>query len=156
MRARFRPIVPRRLLTEPEKLMDAVEDALDKAAADIKRDFESTVSSWDTVVRFMILSRKGEREVATNNKIYKWVNDGTKKHVIRPKNAKMLVFMLGGAPKTKPGYVGSGPGRQGAALAFAMKVFHPGTKPRRFNKIIRNQWANKLPKLLQKAINDAV
>lgn len=152
----MRPIVPHHLLTEPEKLMGAVEDALDKAAAEVKHEFELTVSSWDTVVRFNVLSRKGEREIRTNNKIYFWVNDGTKKHVIRPKNAKMLVFMLGGAPKTKPGYVGSGPGRIGPVLAFAMKVFHPGTKPRRFNKVIKQQWLYKLPRLLQKAINDAL
>ena len=43
-----------------------------------------------------------------------WVNDGTRPHVIRARNAKFLRFTVGGV------------------VMFRRSVMHPGTKPRKF------------------------
>jgi hypothetical protein len=43
-----------------------------------------------------------------------WVNDGTRPHIIRPKNAKVLAFKSGGR------------------TVFAKVVHHPGTRARPF------------------------
>lgn len=43
-----------------------------------------------------------------------YVNDGTRPHVIRPRNAQVLRFRVGGR------------------IVFARKVDHPGTKPNPF------------------------
>jgi hypothetical protein len=156
MRTRLRVIVPRRLVFNPKKLNAAINDALDDAAKEVRRDFDETVSSWDTAVRFVTFSRTGERIVSTKSDIYRFVNDGTKKHKIEPRKAKLLAFKLGGAPKTRAGVIGSGPGHAGGVTAFAKAVMHPGIKARRFNKAIKTKWQKLLPKLLQDAINDAL
>jgi hypothetical protein len=153
VRTRLKVIVPRKLVFDPKKINRAIDDALDEAAREVRLDFDETVSSWDTPVRFVTYSRSGERVVSTKTAIYIWVNDGTKRHPIKAKNAKALAFSLGGAPKTRAGVIGSGPGHGGGAIAFAKSVMHPGIKPRRFNKAIKTKWQKLLPKLLQESIN---
>lgn len=156
MRAKMKPIIPKHFRLDEKRFKDAIEDALNDAAKQVKAAFEDTVQSWDTPVRFITYSREYEREVSTSNKIYFWVNDGTKKHKITVKGAKALAFRLGGAPKTRAGVLGSGEGNPGGAVAFAKYVMHPGIKPRKFNKLIRDIWLYKLPQLLQKALNDSL
>lgn len=156
MRAKMKPIIPRHFRIDERKFKDVIESALDDAAKQVKEDFEDTIQSWDTYVKFVTYSRSYEREVTTNNQIYSWVNDGTKKHKITVKNAKALAFRLGGAPKTRAGVLGSGEGHPGGAVAFAKYVMHPGIKARKFNKLIRDIWLNKLPRLLQRALNESL
>lgn len=156
MRTRLRAIIPRKLLYDPKKLNRAIEDALDEAAKEVKLDFAETISSWDTPVRFIIYSRTGERTVSTKNEIYFWVNDGTKEHTITANKAKRLAFRVGGAPKTRAGVIGSGPGHAGGAVAFAKAVMHPGIKPRLFNKAIKTKWQKLFPRWIQDAINAAL
>lgn len=156
MRARMKPIIPRTLLFDPEKMHRTIEDALDDAAKEVRKDFDITVQSWDTHVPFKTYSRAYERTISTNNAIYFFVNNGTKKHRIAARNKKFLAFMMGGSAKTAPGVFSSGAGHPGSVLVFAKRIMHPGIKPRKFNKIIRDKWLNELPRRLQRAINDAV
>lgn len=51
-----------------------------------------------------------------------YVELGTKPHVIRPRNRKVLAWPAGGARL-------SGSARRGGKMAFARVVHHPGTKP---------------------------
>lgn len=53
--------------------------------------------------------------VGTDNPIAMFVHEGTRPHIIRPRNAKVLRYWLGSG-----------------AVVFAMKVNHPGTRPNRF------------------------
>jgi hypothetical protein len=156
MRTRLRVIVPRRLVFDPKRLNAAIEKGLDDAAKEVRLDFDKTVSTWDTPIRFMTLSRTGEREIYTKSDIYRFVNDGTKKHKITAKQGKALAFSSLSGPKTFPGVLGSGEGYRGSTIAFAKSVMHPGTKPRLFNKAIKTRWQKLLPKMLQDAINDAL
>jgi hypothetical protein len=156
MRTRLRAIVPRKLIFDPKRLNRAIEDALDDAAKEVRKDFDETVSSWDTYVPFITYSSTGERIVSTKSLVYRFVNDGTKKHKITVKRAKALAFALGGAPKTRAGIIGSGPGHAGGATAFAKSVMHPGIKARKFNKAIKTKWQKLLPKWIQDAINNAL
>jgi hypothetical protein len=156
MRPRLKAIVPRKLIFDPKRLSAAVEEALDDAAKAVREDFDKTVSTWDTYVPFLTLSRTGEREIYTKSLIYHFVNDGTKKHKITPKKAKALAFASLSGPKTQPHVINSGAGFSGGVLQFAKSVMHPGTKPRLFNKAIKTKWQKLLPKWLQEAINDAL
>ena len=64
----------------------------------------------------ILRTRKGRLLRLQNPKRHaKWIEDGTKPHVIKPRRAKLLRF------RAKSG-----------ALVFARKVNHPGTKPYRF------------------------
>jgi hypothetical protein len=53
-------------------------------------------------------------EVFATSKVALMHHDGTRAHIIRPRNAKVLRFTVGGA------------------VVFAQEVHHPGTKPNRF------------------------
>lgn len=155
-RTRLRVIVPRKAIYDPAKLDRAIERGLDDAAKEVRLDFDETVATWDTYVRWLTLSRTGERQIYTKSDIYRFVNDGTKKHRIDAKKAKALTIKVGGAPKTRAGLIGSGPGHPGGGVAFAKWVMHPGIKPRHFNKAIKAKWQKLFPKLLQDAINAAL
>jgi hypothetical protein len=78
-----------------------------------------------------------------NKQIWIYVDEGTKPHVITPKQAPRLVFQWGGkgsyVPKTlaKPARTVSGGGRvKNARMVYAKKVQHPGTEAREFTKTI--------------------
>jgi hypothetical protein len=156
MRTRLRAIVPRRLAFDAKRLNAAIEGALNEAAKEVRLDFDDTVSTWDTPVTFTTYSRTGERIVSTKSMVYHFVNDGTKRHEITPKNAKVLAFSSLSGPKTQPNVIGSGQGFRGGVIAFAKRVMHPGTKPRYFNKAIKTRWNELLPLLIQEAIDNAL
>jgi hypothetical protein len=63
-----------------------------------------------------------------------YVEKGTKPHVIRPRHKSALRFPAGGVGVTLSGRVRTGEVRSlgNGAYAFAMKVNHPGTKPKPF------------------------
>ena len=97
------------------------------------------------------------RPTGPDAKIYRFVNDGTRPHKIRPKRAKALSFVTGGkgsyVPKTKPVGQFGGPGIvRGGERVYAQEVDHPGTKPRNFDLRI----SNKMAPVLAKAIREAV
>lgn len=156
MRTRLRAIVPRRLAFDAKRLNAVIEGALDDAAKEVRLDFDDTVSTWDTPITFITYSRTGERTVSTKSMIYHFVNDGTKRHEITPKNAKALAFSSLSGPKTQPNVIGAGQGFRGGVVAFAKRVMHPGTKPRYFNKAIKARWKELLPLLIQEAIDNAL
>lgn len=68
---------------------------------------------------------------------WRWVDKGTRAHVIRAKNVPNLVFRRGGVPKTRANPARFGAGRP-ARGAWVMKpsVNHPGTKARNFSRKI--------------------
>jgi hypothetical protein len=68
----------------------------------------------------------------TNAKIYGFVDEGTKAHVILPKRSKYLAFSSGYKAKTRVGIIGSEPGGSFGESVFAAKVHHPGFPGRKF------------------------
>ena len=70
--------------------------------------------------------------VWTNHQKWNWANEGTRPHVIRARRAPMLVFAVGGRPKTKPGRIAAGPGKKGNKVIRKKAVQHPGGKARDF------------------------
>lgn len=74
-------------------------------------------------------------------KIYGFVTKGTRRHVIRARNAPRLAFLWGGKgsykPKTAPkGKIG-GPGKVvGGRMHYPLAVVHPGSEAREFEKVI--------------------
>ncbi len=81
-----------------------------------------------------------------------FVELGTKPHVIRPVKARALAWGQGGSR----GYVTAASGRQyyrssGGSTVFAMRVNHPGTKPKPFMKKIVDKSASEIGRLFQQA-----
>lgn len=78
-----------------------------------------------------------------NKAIWRYVNEGTKPHVIRPRRAKSLRFRWGGPgsykPKTAVGGGYGGPGVPSGPERHFMYVNHPGNDAREFEKHIANK-----------------
>ena len=132
---------------------------LEKYAKDVKLDFDATTATWEHKVKFetdvLVLPDIVSVKVWTEDEIYRYVDKGTKPHVIKPKNKPRLAFMAGGTPKTQPGQDTAGPGSKGTTsvvLPVGMAVNHPGTKARNFTKEIRKYHQKDFYSRIDKAI----
>lgn len=122
----------------PKAQERAIENFLNAAAEDFRVDFLVTTQTWKDKPAFTIEKNPGERIVATNNKIYKFVSGGT-----RVRYATMTPDFVA---KTTPDTIGSGPGRGGKAFVNRNKP-KPGIKARNFPAAIKKKWGPRMTKL---------
>lgn len=116
----------------------------------LRPDFSLEVTVQPTRIQILVTPR------GRNKKIFRYVNEGTKAHLIQAKNGAYLKFQTGHSPKTKPiakYNVGNG-GRTGR-WATVKQVKHPGTKPRDFTKTFVEEALPELRKQTEKAFRRA-
>ena len=136
-----------------ERLPRQLDKALDEEAQLIKADFAKSTGGWSTAVNFAITSGSFSRKVGTTNRIYGFVNEGTPPHMIYPRG-KFLFFGVPYTAKTRPGNLESGGGgSRGDTPVFAREVQHPGTAPRKFNKLIADKAQPRFYKRIKQAIS---
>lgn len=128
----------------------------------LKRDHEKVVAAWKHKPKFGSVFKVRADVISANvyafgvnAKIWFWVNDGTKAHIIRPKNKGLLKFQTGYKPRTARGGFG-GPGKADGNWVFAKEVRHPGTKARNFTKLIVRRAAPRFRSRVEKAFKKAV
>lgn len=155
MRAKIKPIIPKRVFIDVNAYAEAIEEALDQTAQESKADYEKTTRTWQTQVNFTINKTKYGRSIGTRNKIYGYVDQGTEPHIIRPRRAKRLRFATGGTPKTRINTIASYKGKRGTNWRTAMQVNHPGTKARNFTAVINTRNKRRLPKNMRAALKKA-
>ena len=127
--------------------------ALKEVGKTLKNDFEDTTKYWKHKPKFEILADLSGPGpfvlVATDDEIYRYVNEGTKPHEIwagaytGKNNKRVLAFPSVFTPKTKPGSLTSGRGHKGKVDTFVPMVHHPGTEAREFDEQIekkRDKW----------------
>lgn len=130
---------------------------------EILNDFLKTAETWEHKPHFSGgVTMRGKIvavDVHTSDKIYGYVSEGTRKHVIKPKYAKRLRFKWGGPgsyrSKTFTGVIGSVSGGAFGPEVFRKKVNHPGTKARKFHETIKKKWSPIFKRRLQAALNRA-
>lgn len=132
---------------DPNKHRQAIEQALDNAAALALAGFQSSVSTWEHKPEFTVTREPGKRTVATNDPQYGWINNGT-----AVRYATMTPDFL---PKTKPGFLGSGTGRGGVLFVNRNRP-RPGIEARRFDQLVLEQIDPQFASLVQAEINRAV
>jgi hypothetical protein len=149
------PIIPKSLLRDVQDIERDIAHALDTTIIAVQTDFESTTGTWKHNVHFT-LGRPSpyERECATNDAIYGYVDGGTKPHLIRPRRARRLRFKTGYRAKTTPGVIGSTGGGASGPVVYARAVRHPGTKARKFADAIAKKAEKMLLAELDKAMKD--
>lgn len=97
-----------------------------------------------------------EIRITTNDHIFRWVDEGTRPHVIMPKRrGGVLVFGAPSVAKTMPGFIASRAGSRGP-LRFARRVRHPGTRPRRFTETITRKWQAQARTLMTRRVKMAL
>lgn len=152
-----RVILPKKLLADPAKLSRAITNTLNATAQGVKTDFGVTQQTWKHKAEFAITSpSQYEREVSTDDDIYRFVNDGTRAHPIAP-HGKVLVFNTPFQSKTLPRSIASRAGSVGATTVITRKpVQHPGTAAREFDKVIAQKWDKQMAATFQRAIDSEV
>lgn len=157
---KIKVIIPRGLLLDPARLVRGLENGLTAAAKATKIDFDVTTQTWRKRPDFTIKDQPSERIIATDNEIYGYVNDGTRPHIIVAKNGKSLAFKWGGkgsySPKTAVRVIGSGASSQSGSIIRPRAIHHPGTDAREFDQVIADKWEDKLPEIVQRAIDSEV
>ena len=139
-RAVFRSISPS--LVNPALFQDAFMKAAREMEKDVKGAFVDATSGWKKPPTWRGYVRLTASNiyisVGTDNEIFKFVDEGTKAHIIRPVRAKMLHWQENGQD------------------FFAKEVHHPGTKAQNISKEIREIWLGLMPDYFDKYLLEAL
>ena len=136
-----------------------VSNELEAETQRVKKAYEGTTGTWVHKPKFYVKYRgKRSAEVRTKSKVYRYVDSGTRPHVIRVKRAKTLAFNTQGfQSKTVPRRLKPRAGkRAGPPKAFPVQVFHPGFPARGFSTIIRYRSKKRFKRNVDRAIRKAV
>ncbi len=68
-----------------------------------------------------------------------WLDDGTRPHKIKAKNAPKLIFQTGYRRKTKAKTISSSSGGSFGPVVAALEIDHPGTEANEFSLTIANK-----------------
>ena len=126
----------------------AFEREIKKAVSDVgrqmKRDFESPVSTWNNRPSFRMHDINAGTnvgvEVYTEHDIFAWVSQGTNGpggswYPIRPRNARRLHYQSSYRAKTTPSSLTASSGGKYGQWITRNRVKHPGIQnPRRFDE----------------------
>jgi hypothetical protein len=130
----------------------AINNALDETALAIKIDFDVTTQTWQERSKFVISKGAYFRDIYTSDSKYKFVNDGTRPHPIRPVRAQSLRFQEGYAAKTAPRIIASRQGGPFGQVVYREEVFHPGIQGRFFDEEIAGKWEGQWPIQLSRSV----
>jgi hypothetical protein len=150
-------LLPKKPLVDAAKLRQAITNTLNAQSKAIKVDFDVTTQTWRNRPDFKIESPSDfVREISTDDDVYAMLNEGTRPHLIQPRNKRILLFYTPFRSKTIPGQIRSRQGMIGKTKVVARIVHHPGTAARYWNKVIKDKWEAQLPTTFQRAIDAAV
>lgn len=132
------PIKPKASAINFAATEKAVRETMAMLAKELQKDLEDTTKGWKHNVVFTITQEPGGYTVATDDSIWRYGDDGTKPHDIYPRRRRRLRFVTGGQ------------------VVFARHVRHPGTKPHRWSKMLKDKYQAELPHRLNAAIGSAI
>lgn len=153
---RIEAIIPAKAMVDIKKLERNVKSTLLAAAKGAQVDFKVTTQTWDHKPDFAIRQQSEQVIVSTDDEIYGYVSGGTKPHDIAPKNKRRLAFQTQYRAKTSPRQIASSSGGSSGPFVLAKKVRHPGTKARDFDQVIADKWQKELPRIMDRAIDEAI
>lgn len=153
------PIKPGKNFLDYREYKSEILEAVSAVTEIMKSELEAAVDDWDHAPDWRATTRVSGAGVEVtikatgpNAKIYGYVDEGTRPHVIRPRKARALSFRAGYKPRTKPGRPHAGPGAASGDQVFTQVVHHPGNAPRHLTRAVVN--ANK--RLLSDMVGDAI
>ena len=142
-----------------------LEDAIDrKVKPALIKSHEIIVAPWEHKPKFQSRKYIKPQFIAVNvfptgdnAKIWRFVDEGTKPHIIKAKNAPRLIFQTGYVSKTlaKPARTVSGGGYTTGPIISKPVVNHPGNEAREFTKIIAEDIQPEFEKEMENAFRRA-
>ena len=130
------------------------------AAKDVSRklklDLQSTTRTWSKRPDFQVpvLLRGDGFDIigGTDDPVWNWLDVGTRPHAILPRAGGVLAFQWGGKgsymPKSIPHWIGSQAGGSTGGTVITRRVWHPGTKPRKWSVVLGVKYAVEAPRTL--------
>lgn len=144
----FKGIKPKAL--DIDGMYGEIMDAANKAADEILAQFEMTVVTWTNppdFERIVDLDSSGiSTLVGTDDRIYKFINDGT--------SVRHALMSDDWVSKTQPGRMTSRTG-SGHVVAVSKKIVRPGIEPRKFDQQIQKDWKKKYKRHMEVAMKNA-
>jgi hypothetical protein len=149
------PIKTKAILPNLQRIVD---EEFTREAKRVKQEYESTTRTWKHKPDFEITGSEttASLDVGTDDKIYGYVDKGTKPHIIKPKRPgyPLRFNATGFKAKTVPNRLNPRAGRPAQPpTVAAMAVKHPGNEARNFSKIIQEHSLKRFAKNFQKRIN---
>ena len=135
----------RALALLPEQVTRRVmRQVADTAEREMLRRYRRTAHTWKHKPAFETIKEITPTSIAvmvgTDDDVYKFVDKGTRPHIIEPRRfGYPLRFQIGYQAKTIPGILGSNKGGAFGPERRAMKVHHPGTEARGFSEQIHRE-----------------
>lgn len=128
-----------------ESARGAFDESLNTIGAGAKKDFDDIVAGWKHKPNFIMQRTRNTVAVTVkgpNAKVWGYVDQGVKPHIIRAKNKPLLKFRGGKySAKTRAGNSKyRGPGTSSGGWVSKKQIRHPGSVARQFTRIIRNKW----------------
>lgn len=154
MRILLKPIVPKG--KKPFDFAALMNRELDAEARQIVEDLQAVTSTWKHKPKFMVSQKLGVRTITTADKVFEYVDAGTRPHIIRPRRAKVLRFNTRFKAKSVPNRFVARKGSSSPPVAYAMVVHHPGTKARGFTKLVARRSQKRVGRRFSAAITKAV
>jgi hypothetical protein len=87
---------------------------------------------------------------------WRWIDEGTKPHVITPKVARRLRFKTGYTPGSRRGTLKTTRGRASGKTVYAKKVNHPGISAREWSKTLLKQRRKTFVRNLNRAVKRGI
>ena len=141
MRAKFKTILPK--LLPPQVFDKAFESASREMEKDVKGAFQDVTDRWKHVVTWRgyvrIAADSIYISVGTTDEIFKFVDEGTVGHMIRPVRAKVLHWVT---PEGED--------------AFSKGHWVKGIDAREFTKTIHDIWVGLMPDYFDKHLAQAI
>lgn len=144
-------------------VLSAIENTLKGAVSRLVEDeMEKRVRGWSKRPRFSSkfadLATRLTLTVeptGTNLRFWAYATLGTKPHPIGGKKGNFIRVREGYRSKTGPGDKYGGPGSYGGSYYYTLGVWHPGVKPREFEKWIALRNEKKIFAMIQAAVDRA-
>lgn len=140
--ARFSSIKPR--LFDNRIFHEAFVDAAEKVMQDAAKSFTDATKDWKHKPTFVGTAKITNKNIAiiiqTDDKIFKFVDEGTKPHIIRPIAPNKVLHW------------NDGPHGEGGEDRFATIVHHPGYAGAKISESAQVIWTGLMPKYFDEAL----
>jgi len=137
-----------------------VLNALRSQGTVIKSDFHSVTRTWNHQPRFEteihFSGTEPSLNVTTNDKVFGFLDAGTRSHWVKPKRAGVLAFRSKYRSKTRPRIIGSTAGGGSGAMAFSKGHRVSGIQKREFTKTIKSIRKPGFERAMQTALREGL
>ena len=163
----IRSVIKQRILECDRQAIKELSRSLRPVAEDLKRKHQAVVKDWsaDSKPRFeeqiIITARKIEvrvRVAGRNKRIYRYVDEGTRPHIIAPRDPKgHLAFQGGYSAKTAPvAKFAQGDGGRTGEWSQVQIVNHPGTTAREFSQTFSDEIRPDMEQAIDNSLRRAI